>query len=87
MRTGNLIGRARDVGRVVVAVAWLVVAIREDGQVTFRVRCRQLRFRTRLVERLVTARIDLEVKRLLDGAADTLAAGVTLAGTTGAVVV
>lgn len=65
MRTGDLVRRARDVSRVVVAVAWLVMAVRKDSQVAFRVRCHQLGFRARIVEGL-TASIDLEF--FLDGA-------------------
>jgi hypothetical protein len=53
MGTRNLVWRARDVGSVVVAVAWLVVAVREDGQMTFRVRGHELGFRARIVERLL----------------------------------
>lgn len=38
MRARNLVGQTRDMRRVVVAVTWLVVAVRKDGQVAFGVR-------------------------------------------------
>jgi len=68
--TRNLVGRARDVRRVVVAVAWLVVAVRKDGQMALRMRGHELRFRACLVERLL-AGVELEVNGVLGGSAET----------------
>lgn len=82
MRTRDLVGRARDMGRVVVTVAGLMMTVREDGQLALRVRRRQLRFRACVMECLA-ARVKLEVKRfLLYDSAYTLTARVTLAGMT-----
>jgi len=78
MRTRNLVRKARDVGRVVVAMARLVVAVCEDGQVALRVRRSQLGFRASIVERLPGS-IDLEIDLFLLGATQALAAGMALA--------
>jgi hypothetical protein len=78
MGTRNLVWRARDVGSVVVAVAWLVVAVREDGQMTFRVRGHELGFRARIVESLL-AGIELELNTLLGGSTEALAPRMALA--------
>jgi hypothetical protein len=78
MRTRNLVGRAGDVSSVVVAVAWLVVPVREDGQMTFRVRGHELGLCARVVESLL-AGIELELNALLGGSAETLAPRMTLA--------
>jgi hypothetical protein len=78
VRTRNLVGRTRDVSGVIVAVAWLVVAVREDRQMTFGVRGHELGFRARIVERLL-AGIELEINALLDGSTEALPAGMALA--------
>jgi hypothetical protein len=64
------------VGRVVVAVTRLVVAVGEDSQMALRMCRGQFRFRASIVERLA-AGIDLEI--LLFRAAKAFAARVTLA--------
>ena len=64
--TGDLVRHAGDVGRVVVAVARLVVAICEDGQVALGMGSVQLGFRASVVERLA-AGVDLELNVLLLG--------------------
>jgi len=72
---------ARDVGSVVAAMARLVVAVCEDGQMALGLRCGELWLRTGFVKG-VAASVELQVKRLLlDSAADTLCARVALATT------
>ena len=72
---------ARDVGGVVAAMTRLVVAVREDGQMTLGLRCGELWLRAGFVEGVATS-VELQVKRLLlDSAADALCARVALAAT------
>jgi hypothetical protein len=62
-------------------MARLVVAVCEDGQMTFGLRCGELWLRAGFVE-CVAASVKLQVKRLLlDSAADALCARVALAAT------
>jgi hypothetical protein len=75
----DLVGGARDVGSVVVAVAWLVVAVGKDGQVALRLCRRQLWLCTGFVERL-SGRVGFGIQGfLLDGATHALSARVALA--------
>lgn len=60
MRTRDLVRQTGDVGRVVVAMTRLVVAVCEDGQVAFRMRRSQLGFRASIVECLPGG-VDLEI--------------------------
>lgn len=76
VRTRNLVRQTRDVGRVVVAMTGLVMAVREDGQMALRVRGGKLWFRTGFVERLA---ICVKAEILLLRAAQALAAGMALA--------
>ena len=46
----NLVGRTRNVSRVVVAVAGLVMAVRKYGQRAFRLSRRKLGLRSRTVK-------------------------------------
>lgn len=64
-------------GRVVVAVAWLVVAVGKNGQMALGMRGHELGFRTSVVERLL-AGVKLEVGAVLGSTAETLSSGVAL---------
>jgi hypothetical protein len=68
VRTRDLVRQTGDVGRVVVAMARLVVAVCEDGQVALGMRASQLRFCAGIVERLACG-VDLELYVVLPGAA------------------
>jgi hypothetical protein len=70
MRTWNLVRRARDVSRVVVPVAGLVMAVREDGQMTLRLRGRELGFCAGFMERLLAC-VELQIEAVLRSAAKT----------------
>lgn len=65
--------------RIVVSVAWLVMAIGEDGQSALRMGCRQLRLVSYAVKKML-ASVELEPHRLLLhlDAAETLCARVAL---------
>jgi hypothetical protein len=73
VRARYLVRRARDMRRIVVAVARLVVAVCEDSQLWLRLGRYELRFRASVVESLL-AGIELEVRAFLDGPAETLSA-------------
>jgi hypothetical protein len=78
VRTWNLVGHSRHVGSVVVAVAWFVMAVGEDGEMALGVGASQFGFRTGVMERLPGS-VDLEVEIVLLGAAYTLCARMALA--------
>lgn len=71
VRAWDLVGRARNVGCVVVAVAWLMMTVCEDSQVRLGVRRHQLRFRAGVVQSLF-ARVELEFRALLRRSAQAL---------------
>jgi hypothetical protein len=78
VRARDLVGRARNVGSVVVAVARLMVAIGKDGQMALRVRCHELWLRASIVEGLL-ASVELQVRAFLGSSAETFSARVALA--------
>jgi hypothetical protein len=78
--TRDLVRSARDVGRVVVTVTRLVVAIREDGQMALGVRRHELRLCARIVKGLF-AGVKLEVNAVLDRSTNALSASMALTAT------
>lgn len=81
MWAGDFVGKAGDVSRVVVAMAGLVVAICEDGEMAFGMGCRQLRLCASFVQCL-TAGVQTEIQAFL-GATETFCARMTLTGRVG----
>jgi hypothetical protein len=79
MRTRNLVWNARNMCRVVVSVAWLVMAVGEDGQSALRMGRGQLWLGSGSIEN-VLASVELEPQWLLLHlhAAETLCARVAL---------
>jgi hypothetical protein len=76
--TWDLVRHTRDMGSVVVAMARLVVAVGEDGEVALGMGASQFGFRTGVVERLPGS-IHLEVKVVLLSAAQAFPARMALA--------
>jgi hypothetical protein len=83
VRTRNFVGHSGYVSRVVVPMAWPVVAVRKYGQVVFRMSCDDLGSSSHVVQCLL-ARVESQIARLFLHAANALCARMAAASVTDA---